>query len=69
MLVVATPVVAVVAVVVTISPAVAIGAAHAAGKNLGYLHAVPPSLPGRLYVPEGVIASDYQKVSIRLRIV
>jgi hypothetical protein len=34
--------------VVMISPAVAVRAAHAAGKDLGYLHAVPPLLPGRL---------------------
>jgi hypothetical protein len=39
MLVVATPIVAV---VVMISPAATVRAAHAAGKDLGYLHAVPP---------------------------
>lgn len=68
MLMVATPVVAV---VVMISPAVTVRAAHAAGKDLGYLHAVPPLLPGRLVLRpyEGVIASGCRNVSIRLQTV
>ena len=43
MLVVATPVVVV---VVIISPVVVVRAAHAAGKDLEYLHAAPPYVPG-----------------------
>jgi hypothetical protein len=67
MLVVATPVVVV---VVMISPVVVVHAAHAAGKDLEYLHAAPPYVPGTaLCVPKGVIAPGYQKVSIGLRIV
>jgi hypothetical protein len=41
MLVVATPVI-----VVMISPVVVVRAAHAAGKDLEYLHAAPPYVPG-----------------------
>jgi hypothetical protein len=67
MLVVATPVVVV---VVMISPVVVVHAAHAAGKDLEYLHAAPPLFPGRLCcVPKGVIAPGYKKVSIGLRII
>jgi hypothetical protein len=56
---------AVVAVVVVISPVVAVSVGHAAGKDLGYLHAVPPLLPGRLCcVPKGVIAPGCRNVSI-----
>ena len=58
---VATPLVAV---VVMISPAVAVSVGHAAGEDVGYLHAVS-SLVGwdGLLRPMGGIALGYRKVS------